>query len=237
MHCLTVYITVQFETFVPLGYNTRKAQGMQKKAVKHKFSQDSFEAKHTSVNASISDISNAGLDSIWKDLLGGSAKDIVGQLSGSYTHELKPGEAQSLKKEAAETKKAIVQTEAHMEYFRTVKNADIAPGAQLDAETKQRVDDIRQEIKKLMDASKELENTFKSVIVEQRIVKAGKYHETFFTFVLSLLRNARIRMEEGNSWLQTKKTKKQQQQYKSMAKKHGTSFTLNNERTAATQTG
>jgi len=207
---------------------------MQKKAVKHKFSEESLEAKHTSVNAAVTDISSAGLDSLWKDLLGGSAKDMVGQLFGA---ELKPGEAQSLKKEAHEVKKEIVQTESHMEYFRTVKNADIAPGAQLDAETKQRVDDIRQEIKKLMDASTELENTFKSVIVEQRVVKAGKYHETFFTFVLSLLRTARIRMEEGNSWLQTKKTKKQQQQYKSMAKKHGTSFTLNNERTAATQTG
>ena len=234
MHCSTVCITVQFETVVPLRYNTREVQSMQKKAVKHKFSEESLEAKHTSVNAAVTDISSAGLDSLWKDLLGGSAKDMVGQLFGA---ELKPGEAQSLKKEAHEVKKEIVQTESHMEYFRTVKNADIAPGAQLDAETKQRVDDIRQEIKKLMDASTELENTFKSVIVEQRVVKAGKYHETFFTFVLSLLRTARIRMEEGNSWLQTKKTKKQQQQYKSMAKKHGTSFTLNNERTAATQTG
>ncbi len=209
---------------------------MQKKAVKHKLHEESIEAKHTSVNASISDISNAGLDSLWKDLLGGGSKDIIGQLSGSYAHELKPGEAQSLKKEQPKEEKKQV-TEAHMEYFRTVKNADIAPGMQRDAETQRKVEDIRMEIRKLMSVSAELQTTFKSVNAEQKIVNAGKYHETFFTFILTLLRSARIKMEEGNSWLQTKKSKKQQQQYKSMAKKHGTSFTLNNERTVQTQTG
>lgn len=206
---------------------------MQKKAVKHKLAEDSIEAKYTSINASVSDISNAGLDSLWKDLLGSGSKDIIGQVFGA---ELKPGQPQSLKKEEPKPEKKPT-SEAHMEYFRTVKNADIAPEMNRDAETQRRVDDIRTEIKKLMNASKELENAFKSVSVEQKVVKAGKYHETFFMFVLSLLRSARIKMEEGASWMQTKKSKKQQQSYKSMAKKHGTSFTLNNERTAATQTG
>lgn len=209
---------------------------MQKKPQNKRPVHDSFEAKSTSINASMTDISSAGLDSIWKDLLGAGGKDIIGQLSGSYSHELKPGEAHHIGKEKPKEEKKPV-TEAHMEYFRGVKNADIAPAMTADAETARRVDEIRDEIKKLMNLSAELKNTFKSVTVEKRVVKAGKYHETFFMFILSLLRSARIRMEEGQSWMNTTKSKKQQKQYQSMAKKHGTSFTLNNERTAATQTG
>lgn len=209
---------------------------MQKKPQNKRPVHDSFEAKHTSVNASITDISSAGLDSIWKDLLGASGKDIVGQLSGSYGHELKPGEEQHLsRKDEHEAKKPV--TESHMEYFRGVKNADIAPSMAADAESARRVDEIRDEIKKIMNLSAELQSTFKSVTVEKSVAKAGKYHETFYMFVLSLLRSARVKMEEGQSWMNTTKSKKQQKQYQSMAKKHGTSFTLNNERTAATQTG
>jgi hypothetical protein len=88
-----------------------------------------------------------------------------------------------------------------------------------------------------MTASKQLEATFKNVQIEQRVVKAGRYHETLLTFILSLVRSAKVKMEEGTSWMNVTKNKKQQRQYQSMAKKHGTSFTLNNERTVATQTG
>lgn len=211
---------------------------MQKKPNKPRVAHESLEAKHTSVNASISDISSAGLDALWKDLLGAGTKDIFGQLTGSYAHELKPGEAHHIgasHEKPKEEKKPV--TEGHMEYFRGIKNADIAPSMAADAETARRVDEIRDEIKKLMTLSTELNSTFKSVSVEKAVVKAGKYHETFFMFVLSLLRSARIKMEEGSAWMNTSKSKKQQKQYQSMAKKHGTSFTLNNERTAATQTG
>lgn len=207
---------------------------MQKKVHKPQLHEESMEA-HTSVNASMSDISSAGLDSIWKDLLGGGVKDIVGQVSGTYSHDLKPGEEHSLKAEKHDDGPQL--TEQHMEYFREIKNADIAPAKQMEANLARQINDIRLEIQQLISESTQLETTFKSVQINQKIVKAGKYHETLFDFIRSLIRSARVSLKEGASWLNTTKSKKQQRQYQSMAKKHGTSFTLNNERTAATQTG
>lgn len=210
-----------------------QAQNMQKKPQKPKLHQESIEAKYTSVNAAVTGISNAGLDSIWKDLLGAGSKDLIGQVFGA---ELKPGQPQSLKKEKPKEEKKPV-TEAHMEYFRTVKNADIAPAMQKDASIDRQVNDIRLELKKLVAESKQLESVFKTVQLDQKIVKAGVYHQNLLEFVKTLIHAARASLKEGATWMNTAKSKKQQQQYKSMAKKHGTSFTLNNERTAATQTG
>ncbi len=188
------------------------------------------------VNGSLSDVSSGVFSALWKDLLTGSSKDVSTQIFGaskSSSHELKPGQEASLKK--VEKKKAV--TEAHMEYFREIKNADLSPKQQEDQAMERKVEQIRIEIKKLMTASKQLEATFKNVQIEQRVVKAGRYHETLLTFILSLVRSAKVKMEEGASWMNVTKNKKQQRQYQSMAKKHGTSFTLNNERTVATQTG
>lgn len=210
---------------------------MQKQAVKKtKHAEESVEAKPygKSVTSSFSDIGNDTLNTLWDSLLGGGKKDIANQIfGGNSSHDLKPGQAESLKRQ----EKTPVRTEAHMEYFRTIKNADIAPRKQLEASVERRVEEIRMEIKQLLATSKQLEATFKTLQVEQKIVKAGKYHETLFDFIKSLLRSARIRMEEGLSWANTSKSKKQQKQYWNQFKKHGTTFGLSHERTVATQTG
>lgn len=216
--------------------NTLGAKNMQSISSnkKPKLTHESVEAKPygKSVSSSFSDIGNNTLNTLWENLLGGG-KDASNQLFGSSSHDLKPGQAESLRKQ----EQAPVRSEAHMEYFRAVKNADIAPQRSLDANVERKVEEIRLEIKKLMATSKQLETTFKSVQVEQKIIKAGKYHETLFDFIKTLLRSARVRMEEGLSWTNATKNKKQQKQYWNQFKKHGTTFGLSNERTVATQTG
>lgn len=197
--------------------------------------ENSVETKYTNFQ----DMMKAGGDNtmtdVWKDFFGGFDKKIGEQIQfiGTTPKEMHPGEEVNLKKQ----EKAVARTEGHMEYFRSVKNVDLAPTRNADAQLDQKVEEIRLEIKKLLATSKQLDTAFKTVSVETKVIKAGKYHETFFTFVLSLLRSARIRMQEGASWMNTAKSKKQQRQYQSMAKKHGTSFTLNNERNVATQVG
>lgn len=215
---------------------------MQKPKQKPRLHEESVEAKHSSasVNGAMSDISNDVLNDLWKNLLGGSGKTMSEQLLGASKHtsrggDLHPGEAAHLKKK--EEKAPAVRTEAHMEYFRGIKNADIAPKHQEDANFERQVNDIRMEIKKLISESKQLETTFKSIQIEQRVVKAGVYHQTLLTFIKSLIHSARVSLKEGSSWMNTAKGKKKQQGYQEMAKKHGTSFTMNNERTVATQTG
>lgn len=208
------------------------------KAKRPHIQEDSIERQQIdtkSVKSSLGGVSSGLFSTLWNDLITGGSKDISSQIFGSsLSHELKPGQETHLKRPE---KKAAHVSEGHMEYFREVRNADNAPARQAEASTERRVEEIRMEIKKLMSTSKQLEATFKTVQIEQKMVKAGKYHETFLTFILSLLRSARVKMQEGNSWMNTAKSKKQQRQYQNMAKKHGTSFTLNNERTVATQTG
>lgn len=209
------------------------------KAKKPNIQEDSIERHNQdtkSVNGSLTGVSSDVLSTLWNDLLTGGSKDVSTQLFGGSSHsqELQPGQEMSLKKQE---KKSTQPTEAHMEYFREVKNADVSPARQADMATEKRVDDIRREIKQLMQATKELSSTFKSAQIEQQVVKAGTYHETLLTFILFLVRSAKVKIQEGSSWLNVAKSKKQQRQYQSMAKKHGTSFTLSNERTTATQTG
>lgn len=206
------------------------------KAKRPHIQEDSIERHQVdtkSVNSSLSSVQSDVFSTLWNDLLTGSSKDVSDQIFGTFSsHELKPGQEIPLKKPE---KKQV--TEGHMEYFREVRNAENAPAKQAEMSTERRVEEIRMEIKKLMSTSKQLEATFKSVQIEQKVIKAGKYHETLMTFILSLLKSARVKMQEGASWMNVAKSKKQQRQYQAMAKKHGTSFTLNNERTVATQTG
>lgn len=209
---------------------------MTKKVTKqqHKSAENTVETKYTSMQDMLKAGGDNSMTDVWKDFFGGFDKKVGEQLQviGKVENELKAGEAVSLKEE-----KTVVTTEGHMEYFRSVKNADIAPGKNRDAQLDRKVEEIRMEIKNLLSQSKQLESTFKSVAAETRVVNAGRYHETFFTFVLSLLRSANMKLQEGASWLQTTKSKKQQRQYQNMAKTHGTSFTLSNERNVSTQVG
>lgn len=100
-----------------------------------------------------------------------------------------------------------------------------------------KVDEIIFELKKLAQSSKELQAEFKDVVVEQRITKPGKYHMTFFSFLLTLLKAARQKIEDSGAWLQASKGKATKKGYWGMFKQHGTSFGLSNERVVATQTG
>ena len=79
--------------------------------------------------------------------------------------------------------------------------------------------------------------SIKEVAVEQHAVTPGKYHKSFFSWLLSIIRNARMKVEDSGAWLAAMHSKKKSREYGAMAKKHGTTFTLNNERNVATQVG
>lgn len=129
---------------------------------------------------------------------------------------------------------------------------DIAPGIDYRRETLERpkkialedkrliqtkVNEILSEIQKLASAQKELEVEFREVAVEQRIASPGKYHLNLFEWILSVIRLARMKIEDSGAWLAAFQSKKAKRQYWAMFKKHGTTFGLSNERVVATQTG
>jgi hypothetical protein len=101
------------------------------------------------------------------------------------------------------------------------------------------------EVKSLAGASSALE---KQVIEATggQIVSPGKYHKTFFSWVISLIKDARNKIDDAGIWLQAtkgkqkgmgQKAKKSSSYYKEMTKKHGNDFTLSGERGIATQNG
>ena len=104
-------------------------------------------------------------------------------------------------------------------------------------ELQERIQEIMQELVKLIKSSAILQAEFIDVSIQQAPVNAGKYHLNFFEWLLAVIRNVRMKVEDSGAWLNVVKSKKSQRKYGAMAKKHGTSFTLSNERTTATQTG
>ncbi|MEK7499053.1 MAG: DUF5660 family protein, partial [Patescibacteria group bacterium] len=99
------------------------------------------------------------------------------------------------------------------------------------------IEEIVIELRQIVSASKELEAQFRDVAVEQRITKPGKYHINLFQFVLTIVKQARMKVENSSACLSIAKGKKGKKDYWSMFAKQGTSFAQNNERSIATQAG
>jgi hypothetical protein len=160
---------------------------------------------------------------------------------GKHAGELFPGQELNLKdfqenNQAREEEKAL-DIEAGIDYSREVVHVEEIAIKRESREVEMQLREIMVEIKKLTDSSKELQVQFKSVAIEQHSVAPGKYHKNFFSWLLSVIRAARMKVEDSGAWLQAMHSKKKSREYGAMAKKQGTSFTLNNERTVATQVG
>lgn len=100
-----------------------------------------------------------------------------------------------------------------------------------------KIQEIIIEIKKLTAQSKELQAQFKEITVEMLPVNPGQYHLNFFEWMISVIRQARMKVEDSSAWLSLFASKKGKKEYWAMFKKHGTTFGLSNERVVATQTG
>ena len=180
--------------------------------------------------------------------LGGFLSDAVNQLGleKSKTHEKTGGDLAEGQELSLSDIKAIHKQEEQKEEI--ARFLDIDPGLDYKREIlgnenqmreshelQRTLDQIIFELKQLAASSKELQIQFKEVVVEQRIEKPGKYHLTFFSFILSLIRDAKEKIEDSGAWLAASKGKARKKGYWGMFKQHGTSFGLSNERTVATQ--
>lgn len=162
--------------------------------------------------------------------IGETAQNALNQAEG----ELREGEEISFSK-----KEKKVEIEPGIDYRSEVLHAQTRHIQVENRELKQRIEQIQVELIKIKETSKELEATFKSVATEtlQTPVNVGKYHISFFEWMLSALQNARVRIESSASWIGVIAGKKSKKDYWTLAKKHGTSFSLSGERVVAQQTG
>jgi len=181
--------------------------------------------------------------SLGDDLIRGGENDVKEQLFGidlaehyrrqNITGDLVEGEELILKNSI----KPKVDIEPGIDYFKEVIHGEKRIVQENTKETSKKVEEIVVELKRLITASEELKVEFRQVAVEQRIVNPGKYHLNFFEWLLSIIRLARMKIEDSGAWLSAFQSKKAKKQYWAMFKKHGTTFGLSNERVVATQTG
>lgn len=187
------------------------------------------------------------------EVAGGFGKDFFDQLLGLKSGgDLTPGEEINLSKvrnspDAVDHRKNLSKKEKSPE-----KHINIAPGIDYrneilhagerlstaeNRELQQQIQELMAELGRLVSSSSVLQTKFNQVTMQQAPVTPGKYHLHFFQWMTTVIRDARMKVEDSGAWLQTVSSKKKMRQYGSMAKKHGTSFTLSSERSTVTQTG
>lgn len=105
------------------------------------------------------------------------------------------------------------------------------------AETKQKLEAIRQELKALSKSVRGLQQEIQTAVMDMP-VEPGIYHLNFFEQLRILLKGIRERVDDSRVWLSAWNANvKKKRGYWGMYKKHGTSFGLSSERTLATQAG
>lgn len=160
-------------------------------------------------------------------------KDAQAQVFG-LEKELKEGDEEIVNE--PQEKRKIVSSE-HQAYFREIITAPSRKENEDRQQLSAQIEEIRSEIKKLKDASTEMEVVFREVSTQKTPEKPGKYHLNFYEWVFITIRNAREKMDEVNTLGSMVGNRKREKQYMAMAKKHGTSFTLHHDRAIARQAG
>ncbi len=190
-----------------------------------------------------------------RDQFSGTGSDFISQLLGyekssfQMMGEMMEGQEIDLRGKKSHESKS---TKNQYEVRRPEKRLDILGGIDYRAEVIQgserlskkeaiqlesRIEEILNELKRIIGSSSILRTEFAAISIEAKPIKTGKYYQNFFEWLLIEVRKIRMKVEDAGAWLSVMKSKKSQRKYGAMAKKFGTSFTLSNERTAATQTG
>lgn len=165
-------------------------------------------------------------------------KEFIGASENAGTPkrgDLAPGEVLDLgkKKDKVEAKPAP-HIEAGINYRQEVLHGTEMRRSREQQELDQKLQEIMNELKRLVKSSTVLSNEYATLAVDSGPVKGGSYHVSFFDFMLSVIRTARQKVEDSGAWMAVSKKKNGYQQ---KAQSLGTKFTLSQERSTATQTG
>ncbi len=114
--------------------------------------------------------------------------------------------------------------------------ANLAKLRQKEAQTAQKIEEIRLELKALIQAIKSVDLEIQKA-VDENLVDASAYHLSFLDRLKTVLILMRQNLNDSASWLSVMRSRKKQRMYWSLYKKKGTEFGLNNERVVATQVG
>ena len=105
-------------------------------------------------------------------------------------------------------------------------------------ETSQLLKHLKEQVTLLENSEKALSGEIAKIKVAQIPNEGGIYYIRFFEWMIGLVKQLRMKVDEGRVWLQTfNQKKKKRLGYWKMYKKHGTTFGMSHERGLSTQTG
>ncbi len=180
------------------------------------------------------DVGKDAVFDAWDQFLGADKSHNSGH---SGETEMHAGEEVEVNHGESNKEHAKPHVEAGNDYHRDIVHASERGASHENQEIAVKVQEILIEIKQLANSSSELKEKVEVLTIEQIGENPGVYHLNFMEEVLKWIRDARMNVEDSLAWFHALRSKKAARQYGAMAKKGGTSFTLSNERTAATQTG
>lgn len=213
-----------------------KSQSTQKKTFIDQNPIESFKGIGQAVLDSTADLGRDAVADLWTQLLGGEKNSSKDQFAG----DLSEGEEidfKAIKKKKSTEKSNFNDIEPAIDYKREILQRETQAVRENTQVLKVKIEEILTELKKITATSAELAVEFKEITVEQRIEKPGDYHLNFFQWMLSVVKSARMKIEDSGAWLSVMKSKKGKRNYWAMFEKHGTTFGLSNERVVATQVG
>jgi hypothetical protein len=156
-----------------------------------------------------------------------------------FAGDLTPGQELDLATLEQKKQDRILDIDPGYDYKGEILHREIRASQRLSQETENNITQILVELKKLVSTTRELKTQFKEVAVE-KVVNPGKYHESFFEWMLSSVKEALKKVEDSGAWLSAVKGKNAKRGiYWTNADETvgGTSFSLSSERVVATQTG
>jgi hypothetical protein len=180
------------------------------------------------------DLVNDGSHEAWNELLLADAKGNESDGHKPKGGDLEAGHELDL---SGVKEKAHEVTEAGRQFISEVVHAGEHADARQSQEIEVRMHQILIEIKKLSESSGELQKQVEVITMEQTGESVGIYHVNFLDKMLNFIHELRMKVDDSLAWFGALNSKKAARGYHSMAKKHGTSFTLSNERQVATQVG
>jgi len=214
-----------------------KSQSTQKKTFIDRNPIESFKGIGQAVlDSTVKDLGKDAVADLWAQLLGGEKNSPKDEFSG----DLSEGEEidfKALSKKKTTEKSNFNDIEPAIDYKREILHREVQVMHENTQVLKVKIEEILAELKKITATSAEIAIEFKEITVEQRIEKPGDYHLNFFQWMLSVVKSARMKIEDSGAWLSVMKSKRSKRNYWAMFEKHGTTFGLSNERVVATQTG
>lgn len=127
-----------------------------------------------------------------------------------------------------------IQKTEHLVFSRAKQEQDMG----LSQETNAVLHELKKQVTLLEKQGKGMVAELSKIKVDQMPAKKGIYYLRYLEWLIQIVKQLRIKIEDGSAWIATFNQRgKKKQGYWNKYKKHGTSFGLSNERSLATQTG